>query len=98
MAQNGDLLRRTKETLSSRELLCSIKQQNKTSTDVSSNSTETTQQHADLLLRLKKFLHQPQSTDNILREFSIIPSNDVAVFRRLLKSVATLQGGQWVLK
>ena len=62
--------------------------------------SEETVRYAQLLGQLKQFVEgRTPSTDEILEEFeSLVPNNDVAIFRRLLKSVATMDKGRWYLK
>lgn len=55
--------------------------------------------YTELLSRLKKYVRQCRpTTEAVLKEFSDIPSSDVAIFRQLLKSVAKLENQRWRLK
>lgn len=53
-------------------------------------------QYAALLGRIKEFVRcRRPSTDDILQEFEAESSLDAAIFRRLLKSVASVEKGRW---
>jgi DNA excision repair protein ERCC-6 len=91
------------ESFSSSNLLASIRQRNadiesggKSNTSVPSSNLET--QKYTKLSSLKEYVkrHRP-STEDILKEFDDVPDTDVAIFRRLLKSIATIQKGRWYL-
>lgn len=58
------------------------------------------QQYTKLLKELRDYVRlNVPTTDEILEEFSSqVSSLDAAIFRRLLKSVAILQGGRWRIK
>jgi hypothetical protein len=73
---------------------------NATSSSFSSNNTGDTRQFTQLLRELRTFVRSNVPTTNeILEEFSSqVASCDAAVFRRLLKSVASLHDGRWRLK
>lgn len=85
--------------LSSSSLLASLKAKNvETESGGSSEApSEDTQKFADLLVRIKEFVRQQSpTTEEILEEFNAcVPDSDVAIFRRLLKSVATVNEGRW---
>lgn len=88
------------EHVSSSSLLASLRQRNSAieSGGKSEAPDEATQQYAPLLRCLIEFVRQRQpSTDEILTEFNSVPASDVAIFRRLLKSVATIDSGRWSL-
>jgi len=84
-------------------LLASIRQRNeaiaaegKSTGVVSKNSTK---EYTALLHRIRDFVHRRiPTTDEILEEFSSVKNYDAAVFRRLLKSVASVRDGRWRLK
>ena len=92
----------TQASVSSRNILSSLRQQNQaveSNGQVGASGNEETQQYAELLVRLKDFVRRRSpSTDEILQEFDCVPNCDVAIFRRLLKSVANIDGGRWYLK
>eukprot|EP00934_Nitzschia_sp_Nitz4_P000647 Nitzschia sp. Nitz4//scaffold77_size91520//70206//74185//NITZ4_004902-RA/size91520-augustus-gene-0.67-mRNA-1//1//CDS//3329558027//647//frame0 len=96
MAPNGGA------QLSSGSLLASIKQRKAEivqSGEQSSQSTSTAKEYTELLKRIRDFVRrQEPTTEEILDEFSGVKSYDAAVFRRLLKSVAFVKGGRWLLK
>lgn len=58
------------------------------------------QQYTKLLKEVRDYVRlNVPTTDDILEEFSSqVSSLDAAIFRRLLKSVAILQGGRWRIK
>mmetsp|Transcript_5691 Transcript_5691/g.14436 ORF Transcript_5691/g.14436 Transcript_5691/m.14436 type:complete len:175 (+) Transcript_5691:2484-3008(+) len=79
----------------SQGVLNSLKQRNTAATGQVENLGEYTQ----LLKRIRDFVRRRRPrTDVILQEFSEIPTTDVAIFRRLLKSVAKLENDRWCLK
>jgi DNA excision repair protein ERCC-6 len=85
---------------SSQDLLASLRQRNEAVESGGRNvpPTEETRKYADLLARVKDFVRRRQpSTDDILKEFDSIENCDVAIFRRLLKSVAAINNGKWYL-
>lgn len=92
------------ESFSSSNLLASIRQRNAniesggSSSANDSSSHSETQKYTKLLSSLKEYVqrHRP-STEEILKEFDDVPDTDVAIFRRLLKSIATIQKGRWYL-
>ena len=96
----------TTESFSSSNLLASIRQRNVDielgggSTNNGSRTMDPAiQKYAKLLQSLKDYVkrHGP-STEDILKEFeNVVPDSDVAIFRRLLKSIATMQKGRWYL-
>jgi len=64
------------------------------------SNVDEAKQNARLLNDLHKFVRsRVPTTDEILEEFpSSVSATDAAVFRNLLKSVATLKDGRWFLK
>ena len=58
----------------------------------------------ELLLRLRKYLRRKASngggptTRELLKEFKDVPDSDAAVFRKMLKSIAVIKNGQWILQ
>jgi DNA excision repair protein ERCC-6 len=60
--------------------------------------------NSELLLRLRKYLRRRASngggptTRELLKEFKDVPDSDAAVFRTMLKSVALIKNGQWILR
>lgn len=106
-AASGSMMMRTTSGLtqgsvSSQNILSSLRQQNQeveSSGQDGAGANEESQQYAELLVRLKDFVRRRSpSTDEILQEFDSVPNCDVAIFRRLLKSVANIDGGRWYLK
>ena len=84
--------------LSSFSLLASLRQRNSEieSGGKSEPPDEATQQYMHLLGRLREFVQRRQpSTEEILKEFENVPDSDVAIFRRLLKSIASIDNGTW---
>ena len=63
----------------------------------SSSKSGDVQQYTKLLKELREYVRlNIPTTDEILNEFSSqVSSSDAAVFRRLLKSVASLKNGRW---
>ncbi|KAL7495615.1 hypothetical protein ACHAWT_005016 [Skeletonema menzelii] len=59
---------------------------------------------SELLLRLQKYLRRKASngggptTRELLKEFKDVPDSDAAVFRKMLKSIAVIKNGQWILQ
>mmetsp|Transcript_4429 Transcript_4429/g.6737 ORF Transcript_4429/g.6737 Transcript_4429/m.6737 type:complete len:184 (+) Transcript_4429:2-553(+) len=60
--------------------------------------------NSELLLRLRKYLRRRAfngggpTTRELLKEFKDVPDSDAAVFRKMLKSVAVIKNGQWILR
>lgn len=60
--------------------------------------------YAHLLQRIQKFIRckaaagKAPSTRELLNAFKDVPDSDAAVFRNLLKSVASINNGHWTLK
>ncbi|KAL9180108.1 hypothetical protein ACHAXT_008078 [Thalassiosira profunda] len=60
--------------------------------------------HSALLARIRKYIQRTAAKGNnpttrdILNQFNDVPDGDAAVFRSLLKSVATVKNGKWVLQ
>lgn len=82
---------------SSRDILASIRQK-KEAADTSGHTldSEHAQKYGALLMQITKFVRaRNPSTDRILEKFGNVPECDVAILRRLLKSVATLRDGKW---
>lgn len=102
--QGSTSLPGTVESFSSSNLLASIRQRNAEIESGESTSNHghsaypETQKYTKLLSSLKDYVkrHRP-STEDILKEFDDVPDTDVAIFRRLLKSIATMQKGRWYL-
>jgi DNA excision repair protein ERCC-6 len=88
-------------SLSSSSLLASIRQRNneiESSGQSTAASNPENQKYINLLSSLKDYVqHNRPSTDDILQKFNDIPDTDVAIFRRLLKTIATIQNGRWYL-
>jgi hypothetical protein len=82
---------------SSRDILASMRQKKEAAeTAGPSLDLEHTEKYADLLLRINNFVRQRNpSTDQILEKFDDVSDCDVAILRRLLKSVARLSEGKW---
>jgi len=81
-------------------LLGAIRQRNDAVESNGSNAppSDEAKQYAKLLARIEDYVRRRQpTTDELLKEFDAIPNSDVAVFRRLLKSVASLEHGRWHL-
>jgi DNA excision repair protein ERCC-6 len=87
-------------TLSSSNLLATLRQRNAAiESDCRSSGHDTeTQKYSQLLSSLKDYVRRNRpSTEEILKEFNDVPDSDVAIFRRLLKSIATIEKGRWSL-
>lgn len=60
--------------------------------------------YSELLLRLRNYLRRRASngggptTRELLKEFKDVPDSDAAVFRKMLKSIAVIKNGQWILQ
>ena len=81
---------------SSQGLLASLRQRTAT-VRASDKPVENRNDYTQLLLRIKEYVRKRRpSTDDILKAFSDISSNDIAIFRQLLKSVAKLENGRWM--
>jgi len=85
---------------SSQSLLASLRRQKAVATGSATTVDDETRKHAQLLKKIKEYVRRKgPSTDEILSEFKeSVATSDVAIFRRLLKSVATLQNGRWFVK
>jgi DNA excision repair protein ERCC-6 len=85
---------------SSSSLLASLRQRNAAvkSGGATDPPSEEAKKYAMLLSRIRQFvsLRRP-STDQILQEFDSESNRDAAIFRRLLKSVASVEKGRWYL-
>ncbi|KAL7557391.1 hypothetical protein ACA910_000019 [Epithemia clementina (nom. ined.)] len=80
-------------------LLSSLKQRAATvnGTGTAAETIVNLDEYTELLRRIKTYVMKRRpTTDAILKDFSDIPSDDIAIFRRLLKSVAKLKNGRWV--
>ncbi len=86
---------------SSNSLLASIRRRNE---DVIAEGNgglakSSTKEYTTLLHRIRDFVRrQVPTTNELLDEFSSVKSYDAAVFRRLLKSIASIHDGRWQLK
>jgi hypothetical protein len=91
----------TSGAMSSSSLLATIRQRN---TAIESGGkidtlNDETMKYAHLMGRLKQFvrLRRPD-TEQILNEFGeSVADTDIAIFRRMLQSIATLNNGRWNL-
>lgn len=85
---------------SSKSLLASLRQQKAVAAGATTPVGDDIQNHAQLLKKIKHYVSRKgPSTDEILAEFQeSVAASDVAIFRRLLKSVAVLQNGRWLPK
>jgi DNA excision repair protein ERCC-6 len=85
---------------SSSSLLASLRRRNAAvkSGGATDPPSEEAKKYAELLSRIKQFvsLRRP-TTDQILQEFDTESDRDAAIFRRLLKSVASVEKGRWYL-
>jgi DNA excision repair protein ERCC-6 len=85
---------------SSGSLLASLRQRNAAvkSGGATDPPSEEAKKYAKLLSRIKEFVSRSRpSTDQILQEFDSESDRDAAIFRRLLKSVASVEKGRWYL-
>jgi len=63
-----------------------------------------TKKYSGLLLRIRKYVHRRASTGDgpttrdILCQFKDVPDSEAAIFRSMLKSIAVVKSGRWVLK
>lgn len=84
------------------DLLAVLRQRNKAlaSGGDSSLPSDETNEYTKLLERIRKFIQgRRPSTDAVMTAFAdVTSSKDVAVFRRLLQSVAEVHQGRWYLK
>lgn len=89
-------------TTSSGGLLAAIRKRNDDAKSEAHGglTTNSTHENTKLLRRITEFVRrQGPTTEDLLQEFSFVKSQDAAVFRRLLKSVASVQqNGRWRLK
>ena len=86
---------------SSSNLIASLRDRNKEINSAGQSKTDSKDagQYTKLLRRIRDFVkRQVPTTDEILDEFESVPNYDAAIFRRLLKSVATFHGDRWRLK
>jgi len=86
--------------VSSSGLFATIRQRNEDArTEGNGDLTKSsTKEYTKLLHRIEEFIRrQGPTTEDLLDEFSSVKSQDAAVFRRLLKSVASIQNGRWCL-
>ena len=59
-----------------------------------------TAKYSGLLLRMKNYIRRTMAgptTRDLLAEFKDVPNCDAAVFRSLLRSIATIKDGKWIL-
>jgi hypothetical protein len=95
-------VRRGSTTSGSGGLLASLKQRDvavKTGGKSASSSKEQSARYTKLLSRIEVYVkRQRPTTDQLLKEFESIPDDEGAIFRRLLKSVASVKNGRWQLK
>lgn len=92
--------------MSSTSLLATLKAkkqkvEEETTTNTQSNITggDNHNKYLHLCQKLMNFIReQSPVTEDILEEFNEVPGSDVAIFRRLLKSIAYLENGRWFLK
>jgi hypothetical protein len=59
-----------------------------------------TAKYSGLLLRMKNYIRRTMAgptTRELLAEFKDVPNCDAAVFRSLLRSIATIKDGKWIL-
>ena len=84
----------------SKSLLASLRQRQSASSGASSSVDNETKKYAKSLRTIQEFVRRRRpTTDEILAEFDGSSlSKEPAVFRRLLKSVASLQDGRWIMK
>ena len=87
-------------TSSSKSLLAGLRQQQAAASGTGVVVDNETKKYAKILQMLKEYVRRRRpTTDEILAHFEgTAVSKEPAVFRRLLKSVAALQNGRWVLK
>ena len=63
-----------------------------------------TKKYSGLLLRLRKYIQRMNlngagpTTRDLLHEFNDVPDNDAAIFRSMLKSMAVIRNGRWVIQ
>lgn len=78
--------------------IASSSQADKSETDAESKK------YSQLLLRLRNYLRRKAAngggptTRELLKEFKDVPDSDAAVFRKMLKSIAVMKNGQWILQ
>ena len=86
---------------SSSALIANLQQKRmQIATSVQSNTSESTdsKKQSELLRRLRVYLRRSPTTRELLKEFNDVPDSDAAVFRKMLKSLAAVKNGQWILK
>lgn len=91
----------SKDSLSSRTLLASIRQRDNAVHSGGNHlpPSDESQEYAKLLAKIKDYVYRYRpTTDDLLKEFESVSNTDVAIFRRLLKSVANVDSGRWLLK
>ncbi|KAL7542684.1 hypothetical protein ACHAXR_011990 [Thalassiosira sp. AJA248-18] len=69
----------------------------------SGSQTDADKKYSGLLLRIRKYIRRMSSnggptTRDVLNEFKDVPDSDAAVFRSMLKSVAVVKSGRWILR
>lgn len=85
--------------MSSSSLLSSLRQKKEAiQSDVSVPKPDD-KDYSKLLSRIEAFVRRRRpTTDELLKEFDkLVPDSDVAIFRRLLKSIASCDNGRWHL-
>jgi hypothetical protein len=92
---------------SSKSLLAGLKGMNTAkSSSHGDDNDEGNSRFADLLKRIQGYVRRcggyraggGPTTDEVLKEFSDVPTSESAIFRRLLNSVAKVERGKWRLK
>jgi DNA excision repair protein ERCC-6 len=92
---------RSTSAMSSNCLLASLRQR---TAEVECGGTsgppsDQTLNYAKLLSHVEEFVrNNAPTTDDILKEFESVPDSEMAIFRRLLKSIATVDAGRWYLR
>lgn len=92
-----------REMSSSSSLIANL--QNRRSLIVSNDlSSSQVPSHSGLLLRMKNYIHRitisngnGPTTRELLAEFKDVPNTDATVFRSMLRSVAGIKDGKWIL-
>ena len=90
---------------SSSSMLAQLKNKRKeisTSANVNT-SLPKEEKSSDLLRRLKRYIKRKipnggPTTKDLLNEFKDVPDSDAAIFRSLLKSIAVVKNGHWIMK
>jgi len=72
--------------------------------DTNSSSVSADKKYSALLSRLRKYIKHKNSRGNgpttkeLLNEFKDVPDSDAAIFRSMLKSVASVKKGHWIMQ